>query len=507
MTRRLFGSLTTALIAASLLAGGAPASAASSGVPHAAVTPGGTPEPSVRLITSEKTVEVTRFPGQPIYVDPGVYLAAVGGTFQVNAWRADYDHPVQAAQIVQSGGTTSVRPLPDGMVTSLNGLDHFFHVIVWDSHGQKVASQSIPFCPAGTDQRINDLGPANPTFPRNCFNGPFTLGSVFGIDRGWAIAALGYTGITFDGKNGRYHLRLSISDAYRQFFGISEADGSTDVTLNVTKQTNTCLPECPPHPGATGKSAGAPNASASRGLTAAPAYTTPTGPCWAPCLLPDLIALPAWSADIATTDGHDYLEFAATVWDKGPGSLDVEGFRTKDEPNMQAWQYFYDAEGNVSGKASVGKFHYDSDPGHEHWHFQQFARYSLLDANQQRVVLSQKDGFCLAPTDAIDMTVPGALWNPASTGLATACGGPSAIWVREVLPTGWGDTYVQSLPGQSFDITNLPNGTYFVSVQANPDHALYESDYTNDTQLRQIRLSGTAGHRRVQVSPWHGISA
>ena len=501
--RRPFGSLSTALIAASLLAGGATASAASPGVSQAAATPSGTPDPSVRLITSQKTVEVTRFPGQPIYVDPGVYLAAAGGTFQVNVWRADYDHPVQAAQIVQSGGTTSVRPLPDGMVTSLNGLDHFFHVIIWNSHGQKVASQSIPFCPAGTDQRINDLGPANPTFPRNCFNGPFTLGSVFGIDRGWAIAALGYTGLTFDGKNGTYHLRLSISDAYRQFFGISQADGSTDVTLHVTKETNTCLPECPPHPGATGHPAGAPNASASRGLTAAPTYIEP--PHYS--LLPDLVALPGYSADVSTSNGRDYLDFAATIWDRGPGPLEVEGFRNPGEATMQAWQYFYDSAGNVTGKVRVGSFRYDARIGHQHWHFQQFARYSLLDANQQRVVLSQKEAFCLAPTDAIDMTVPGALWNPSSTGLATACGGPSAIWVREVLPTGWGDTYVQSLPGQSFDITNLPNGTYFVSVQANPDHVLYESDYTNNTQLRQIQLSGTAGHRQVQVSPWHGISA
>ena len=194
------------------------------------------------------------------------------------------------------------------------------------------------------------------------------------------------------------------------------------------------------------------------------------------------------------------------MWDKGPGSLDVEGFRTQGKANMQAWQYFYDAQGNVTGRASVGTFHYDSDPGHEHWHFQQFARYSLLDANQQRVVLSQKDGFCLAPTDSIDMTVPGALWNPSSTGLATACAGPTAIWVREVLPTGWGDTYIQSLPGQSFDITDLPNGTYFISVEANPDGLLYERDMSNNTQLRQIRLSGKPGNRHVHMTPWHGIT-
>ena len=71
---------------------------------------------------------------------------------------------------------------------------------------------------------------------------------------------------------------------------------------------------------------------------------------------------------------------------------------------------------------------------------------------------------------------------------------------------GWGDTYLQTLPGQSFDITDLPNGTYYISVQANPTGALYERDSSNDVQLRQVTLSGAAGHRRAIASPWHGIT-
>ena len=33
---------------------------------------------------------------------------------------------------------------------------------------------------------------------------------------------------------------------------------------------------------------------------------------------------------------------------------------------------------------------------------------------------------------------------------------------------GWGDTYYQYLPGQSFNITGVPNGTYYVRIVANP---------------------------------------
>ena len=76
---------------------------------------------------------------------------------------------------------------------------------------------------------------------------------------------------------------------------------------------------------------------------------------------------------------------------------------------------------------------------------------------------------------------------------------------RETLPTGWGDTYYQSLPGQSFDITDLPNGTYFIQVQADPTGEIYERSSTNDTQVREVIIGGLPGHRTVRVPPWHGI--
>ncbi|MEA2446703.1 MAG: hypothetical protein QOK47_340, partial [Actinomycetota bacterium] len=144
--------------------------------------------------------------------------------------------------------------------------------------------------------------------------------------------------------------------------------------------------------------------------------------------------------------------------------------------------------------------------GHQHWHFQQFARYSLLDATKTEVIKSKKEAFCLAPTDAIDLTLTGADWTPYLGGLSTACGGPSAIWVREVLPLGWGDTYFQGLPGQSFNVTDLPNGKYFIKVEANPLGTLYEQSADNNVQLRKVWLKGRPGHRRVEVPPWNGIN-
>jgi hypothetical protein len=168
---------------------------------------------------------------------------------------------------------------------------------------------------------------------------------------------------------------------------------------------------------------------------------------------------------------------------------------------MDAYQYFYNSRGQQVGSAPTGTLEFDHRTGHNHWHFTDFATYQLLDANQQLAVRSGKEAFCLAPTDPIDLLVRSAEWRPSSTGLATACGGESALAIREALPVGWGDTYIQSLPGQSFDITDLPNGTYYIEVVANPENKLFEASTSNNTSLRKVILGGTPGARTVQTPP------
>jgi len=219
--------------------------------------------------------------------------------------------------------------------------------------------------------------------------------------------------------------------------------------------------------------------------------------------LPDLIALPAFGISVSREGNKDRISFGANVWNAGPAPLLVEGFRRKDADLMDAYQYFLDGE-EVLGRKQVGYMEFHDSRGHNHWHFLQFARYSLWDASLQQQVVAKKQAFCLAPTDAIDLTIPGAEWQPGSTGLGTSCGGPSAVWIRETLQAGWGDTYYQ-VAGQSLDITNVPNGTYYIAVEANPSGLLQERDTSNNVELRKVVLGGTPGDRTVKVKQWHGI--
>ncbi len=90
---------------------------------------------------------------------------------------------------------------------------------------------------------------------------------------------------------------------------------------------------------------------------------------------------------------------------------------------MDAYQYFFDADGNQTGYQQVGDDALARQPTHQHWHFKDFARYRLLDADMTLAVARRKEAFCLANTDAVDYTVPDADWQPENTDLATACGG------------------------------------------------------------------------------------
>ncbi|HXJ62751.1 MAG TPA: lysyl oxidase family protein, partial [Actinomycetota bacterium] len=223
-----------------------------------------------------------------------------------------------------------------------------------------------------------------------------------------------------------------------------------------------------------------------------------------PQYLPDLVALPAFRMFAYHRGTKDFLGFGATEWVGGGSNLDVQGFRRHNANTMDAYQYFF-RDGEVVGRARVGTLEFDTRPGHDHWHFEQFARYSLLDHTQSLIVRSHKQSFCIAPTDAIDLTLPGSVARPDVFGFFGNCGSSTSVWVHEQMPLGWGDTYLQNVAGQAFNITDLPNGTYYVSVQVNPTGLLFEQTTSNDTALRKVILSGTPGHRRICVPAINGV--
>lgn len=422
----------------------------------------------------------------------GLRLVAGSEPFELWSHRPSYDGPI-TTQWRRESGTVD---LPAGTLDNFRGLPGFVDLEVRNRAGNVVVSKSLRGCLNGESQRIRPDGAARSPYPWGCPRNPFTVGSVMGIQEGWATR-VGSAGRPMVLKQGRYTVVASIAPEYREMFEIAESDGIGEMALRVVRYRNSC---CVSHD----RSAGQPDRSgaAAPGPLARPQGQTmvvPAGP------VPNLRSLPAFG--IRMSRSGRYLQFAATVWNAGDSPLVVDGFRREGEDVMDAYQYFFDDEGNQVGYDLVGTMGWDERDSHRHWHFRDFARYRLLDASEGHVRRSKKEAFCLANTDAVDYTVPNANWKPEGTDLHTACGGHSSLAVREVLDVGSGDTYDQSRAGQSFDLRNVSNGAYFIAVEANPMSRLVESSTEDNVALRKIRIRGPEERRRVEVFPVGVIDA
>lgn len=414
----------------------------------------------------------------------GLRLQAQGAPFELWSNRPSYDVPIRTEWRSATGPVV----LPEGQMPDFSGLPSFLRLIVRDSDGRVVRQRRLGVClNAWETQRVEPAAPARSPYPFDCPWNPYTLGSVQGIQEGWASSLFPW-GLPFALRNGRYTVTARITAEYARMFGIATADSERVFRLRIVEGEQFQGRREP------------------RGRPAPrPAASEPTqdqaGAVVGP--VPDLRSLPAFG--IGLSPNGRFLRFAATTWNAGTSPLVVDGFRDDTgEDTMDAYQYFYDADGEQTGYQRVGTMQWHAASSHDHWHFLDFARYTLLNADRTEVVRSRKQSWCLANTDAVDYTVPGADWQPENTDLDSSCGGIEALSVRQVLSRGSGDTYAQYTAGQALRVDDLPNGTYYLQVTANPRGRLVEADTTNNVSLRKLYLRGRPGNRRVVV-PQVGI--
>lgn len=463
------------------------------------VVQGGVSGPIVKLIAAQRSIMVQQF-GPQVFVDAGIYVVSFGSPLVFDVHRASYSKPLTIVQIIHVPGRAAVRrPLPAWVLDGWNGLHRFLRVTVTNSAGKIVQSRVLPFCPnTFNPERAVPNSPATSPFPQQCASDPFEKGMVWGLQRGWGADAAQFAlGTGHPVKLGRYTVTASITRIWRRLLHVTPRAATARVRITVVKRSGCGGPFCPPSPNSrparTGNLPTLPNV---------PELASPPR-----SALPDLVPLPSWGIRVQdnratkTRSANDQLEFGATVWIGGHSPLDVEGFRIRGSMTMNAYQYFW-RNGHVIGRTRVGTMGF---AGYNNWHFKQFAKYRLLTSKKNLALRSHKEGFCIAPTDPIDLVLRHALWQPSFLGLNGACGSESALSVQEMLPLGWGDTYFQDVPGESFNITHLPNGTYYIEVIVNPEGLLHESDTANDVSLRKVILGGTPGHRTVRVPAYHGI--
>lgn len=458
----------------------------------------------LKLFTPTKDVLLTvHHAGDDTWTEfnPTLYLESLRDVFEIDVRRPKPNAELEATVLV--GGKR--HALPASLLDGWSGLKNAF-VLTWRStDGTTLSRTRQSWCPnEGTASRLRPHAATSTRFTYGCSSHPFTISQRWGIDRGWARQVLAY-GITPPEGTLPEHLTLEVSlrAGLGKALGIPESNRS--LTFAVTTKDVIDDDGAGPEPGpADAGAAPAARAAASRHAHDEPTTSDPKKDRhFSEAVLPDLVSLPAYGISTHFEEGRDQLDFAATVYNGGRGPLVAEGFRRGSKEVMKAYQFFY-RHGDQVASAPVGSMEYDRRESHQHWHFRDFAVYDLVNADHHRLRTSGKEAFCLAPTDAINLLQPGAVVSPGNGDLSTACGDASSVWVREVLASGWGDTYTQARAGQSIDITGLANGTYWIRVTANPGDRLYEKTRKNNVSLRKVVLGGTPGARTVSV-PRYGV--
>ncbi len=110
---------------------------------------------------------------------------------------------------------------------------------------------------------------------------------------------------------------------------------------------------------------------------------------------------------------------------------------------------------------------FEFSPCHGHYHFNDYARYSLRDAVGNVVAPGHKQSFCLLDSrrvqDGPDIPQFGQY----------GCG-------NQGISRGWADIYAAGLDCQWIDITGVAPGTYSMRIEVNFNQVLRESNYENN---------------------------
>ena len=184
------------------------------------------------------------------------------------------------------------------------------------------------------------------------------------------------------------------------------------------------------------------------------------------------------------------LRFSNTVWNAGDGRLEMPPQNNSSTGKTNAYQrvYTHDASGKwkLAEELPVGEFVFHSS--RNHWHFEGFANYSLINENADGSIgnnvqrSSQKTTFCVIDTHRVN---PNLQHSGAQT--YTACGQTDITG----LTVGWGDKYGHTLPGQSIDISHLPDGRYWLYSVADYKNKLAETRDDNNWAAVKLQIRGT----------------
>jgi len=212
-------------------------------------------------------------------------------------------------------------------------------------------------------------------------------------------------------------------------------------------------------------------------------------------LLPELQAIVPTHLQMQNQQQKDILRFTNGIANLGPGHLQMAPiFPENPDDDVLAIQQILDADGNIVFEELVSSFAFHN--AHNHWHIVDVVEFSVHSDSPDGPIVgnSEKVTFCIE-----DVFKMGDNANTAER----------IYWDCTVslqgVQAGWADQYHQSTEGNQVDMTNAPEGTYFLVHHVNPDGNFIELDDTNNIAWTEFELTrhttgNSQGNAKITVT-------
>lgn len=206
----------------------------------------------------------------------------------------------------------------------------------------------------------------------------------------------------------------------------------------------------------------------------------PEGPPVGSPVLPDLVPEPPDVLQMLRDDeGRWSIRFTSVLVNVGEGDFALEGRRLGEEWTVE--QAITHSESGAEMVPVDAVMTWGGD-GHEHWHVTRVASYRVEPLTDPPPTAPKPDsledtkiGFCFYDSGKeLDRGPEKARFE------RDGCGEEDSESFLMGLTPGWGDTYIFSLPGQSIDVSDLPDGDYRLWAQADEQGWFHEADTANN---------------------------
>jgi len=148
------------------------------------------------------------------------------------------------------------------------------------------------------------------------------------------------------------------------------------------------------------------------------------------------------------------LRFDTTTINQGLGSLDLE------DPTRRPDEYQF-------------------SQCHNHFHFSGYAAYRLMNDDGDMIARGHKQGYCMEDSDR----------QTYLQGPDVPCQGQTDC-EKPGISKGWTDTYGNSIDCQWIDITNVPDGEYWLEMELNVERRFLEVTTENNGAAIRVLING-----------------